>query len=163
MIDSNIPLIYTHDDFVEGIKTIVKAVKASNFKPDYIVGIARGGAIPAVYLSHALKLPLRIVEWSSTHDNALGDRVSDAIIAEDIADGLRVLVVDDIVDGGDTIRELLNDWGTDSLYTESNPQGKVAITAMFYNPSQETPVAFYDRIIDRAQDPRWVIFDWEAI
>ena len=47
-------IIYTHDDFIRDIECLVNKLKDSKFKPDIIVGLVRGGAIPAVYLSHRL-------------------------------------------------------------------------------------------------------------
>ena len=43
-------IIYSPHDFQEGIEDIVKQIGQSEFKPDLIVGIVRGGSVPAVYL-----------------------------------------------------------------------------------------------------------------
>ena len=47
MADSTSIIDFTHEEFIRGIKRIAAYVKASDFEPDYIVGIVRGGAVPA--------------------------------------------------------------------------------------------------------------------
>ena len=51
-----------------------------NWRPDYIVGITRGGAIPAVILSHLTGIPMRPLEVSLRDG---GHCVSDLGMAED--------------------------------------------------------------------------------
>jgi len=57
-------------------------IQSSDEKFDYIVGIPRGGLIPAVSLSHLLKIPV---------NTSIGND--------------KILVVDDIVDSSDTMVE----------------------------------------------------------
>lgn len=161
MIDATTIIDYDYPKFCAGIDTIAKAIKSSGWAPDYIVGIVRGGAIPAVFLSHKLNVPVVMVAWS-TRDKNIYNNESNCWIPEDIMDGKKILIVDDIVDGGDTIRELLEDWqqsvsGLGKLNTDN-----VKIAAMWFNPSQSVSVDFYHCIVDRNDDPRWVVFPWEA-
>ena len=81
----------TIDDLVEQI-----ANKSSSFKPTHIVGIARGGLIPAVILSHSLNLPMELLgvtfrDNKATHHTKLKP-IKDA----------NYLIVDDINDSGTT-------------------------------------------------------------
>lgn len=161
MIDATTIIDYNYSEFCAGIDTIARAIKSSGWTPDYIVGIVRGGATPAVFLSHKLNVPVVMVAWS-TRDKNIYNNESNCWIPEDIMDGKKILIVDDIVDGGDTIRELLEDWqqsvsGLGKLNTDN-----VKIAAMWFNPSQSVSVDFYHCIVDRNEDPRWVVFPWEA-
>lgn len=158
MLDATTIIDYDYNDFRDGIAAVAEAVSASGWTPDYIVGIVRGGAVPAVYLSHRLKIPVVMVSWS-TRDNFL-ERESNCWIPEDIVDGKKVLIVDDIVDGGDTIRELLEDWQK-SVRAPLN-KDNIKIVAMWYNTAQDIVVDFYHKTIDRNEDSRWIIFPWEA-
>ena len=158
-IDPTSIIEYTHQEFVAGINNIAAQVIASEFKPNLIVGIVRGGAVPAVYLSHKLKVPVSMVHWSTCDKtNALGNE-SNCWIPEWLLEGKRILLVDDIVDGGDTIRELLEDW--QSSVRDPLPLNNLRISAMYYNTAQATTVDFYHREIDRNVDQRWVVFPWE--
>jgi hypoxanthine phosphoribosyltransferase len=154
-------IIYSQNDFLEGIDDIVKQIQQSEFKPDIIVGIVRGGSVPAVYLSHRLKIPVQMVHWN-TRDSSKWGNESNCWIPEQMMDGLKVLLVDDIVDGGDTIRELLADWQTSVAGMGQLPVDNIRISSMIYNTAQSVRPHFYHQTIDREQDQRWVIFPWEA-
>ena len=161
MIDATTIIDYDYDDFRAGIDHIAKSITASGWIPDYIVGIVRGGSVPAVYLSHKLKIPLVMVAWN-TRDITIFDRESNCWIPEDIMDGKKILVVDDIVDGGDTIRELLADWQSSVAGLGKLPVDNLRVAAMYYNTAQDVKVDYYHREIDRTEDQRWVVFPWEA-
>lgn len=143
-------LKYTYDQFASDMLGIQQAIAHGLADYDYIVGIARGGLIPAVMLSHHFDVPLRTLHWQ-TRD---GMRVSDMTLPNLIQEGGRVLIVDDFIDSGRTMRELLEDWGVH--------RDQVEIAALFYNPAQDVKPDFYARIIDRRIDQRWISFWWEA-
>ena len=154
-------IIYSYIDFQRGIDRIVGQIGQSGFKPDLIVGIVRGGSVPAVYLSHRLKVPVQMIHWN-TRDSVAWGNESNCWIPEDIMDGKKVLLVDDIVDGGDTIRELFADWQTSVAGLGNLPVDNIRIACMIYNVSQNVMPHFYHQTIDRTEDQRWVIFPWEA-
>ncbi len=161
MIDANTIIDYRYDDFFDGIDSIVRSIRSSGWVPDYIVGVVRGGSVPAVYLSHKLKIPVVMVAWN-IRDTTIFGKESNCWIPEDIHRGKKVLVVDDIVDGGDTIRELLQDWNKSTAGLGNLPVDNLRIAAMYYNTAQDVNVDFYHHTIDRNEDARWVIFPWEA-
>lgn len=155
-------IIYSYYDFQEGIEDIVKQIGESEFKPDLIVGIVRGGSVPAVYLSHRLKIPVQMVHWNTRDSSKWGNESNCWIPDEIINNGLKVLLVDDIIDGGDTIRELLADWQTAVAGVGNLPVDNIRICSMIYNTAQDVTPHFYHQTIDRIEDQRWVIFPWEA-
>lgn len=160
MLDATSIIDYSYNDYIAGIKNIVSQIKAQTWEPDFIIGIARGGAIPAVHLSHQLKKPVSMLNWSSRDSLLVNGNESLTWIADDINCGKRILLVDDIVDGGDTIRQVLDDWQSHTrqkLVTEN-----IKIAALFYNEAQPTEVDFFDRRINRDEDRRWVVFPWEV-
>jgi hypoxanthine phosphoribosyltransferase len=161
MIDATTIIDYDYSDFRDGVEHIAKSIRDSGWTPDYIVGIVRGGAIPAVHLSHKLGIPVVMVAWN-TRDTTIFDRESNCWIPEDLIDGKKILVVDDIVDGGDTIRELLADWQSSVAGLGKLPVDNLRVSAMYYNTAQDVVVDFYHRTIDRNEDPRWIVFPWEA-
>ena len=145
-------MYYSVENFKEDADSLVKQIINSGEFYDYIVGIVRGGAIPAVYLSHRLGIPMRTVSWSTFHGDQMRESALD--VAEDIADGKKILLVDDILDSGRTMRELLEDWGCD--------RSKVAMAVLVHNVRQETTPNFFGRTIDRETNTDWVDFWWEA-
>lgn len=148
---------YTYEDFNEGIESIYNNVLAVDIPYNRIVGIARGGLIPAVVLSHKLNIPMTSLSWSVV--DAL-EQESIAWLAEDIDAGQRVLLVDDIIDGGRTITEILEDWNK-SIYNELDTS-RVDIATLWFNTAQDKVMpTFWHKTIDRNEDKRWINFWWE--
>ncbi|MDQ2764043.1 MAG: phosphoribosyltransferase, partial [Pseudomonadota bacterium] len=52
------------DEFVATIHTLAALMAADEWRPDFIIGIGRGGLAPAVFLSHATCLPMLSVDYS---------------------------------------------------------------------------------------------------
>ncbi|MDE0877485.1 MAG: phosphoribosyltransferase family protein, partial [Sphingomonas bacterium] len=100
----------SHEAFVADVVALVAAVQADDWTPDYIIGIGRGGLVPAVYLSHATGLGSLSVDWSAQVAE-FANRALDRLAAR-TRGGERLLFVDDINDTGGTIgrlRDLLTD------------------------------------------------------
>ena len=73
-------LYYTWSDIQSMCVGIGMQMYKDNWRPDYIVGITRGGAVPAVILSHLIEVPMRPLEVSLRDG---GQCVSDLGMAED--------------------------------------------------------------------------------
>jgi hypoxanthine phosphoribosyltransferase len=87
------------------VSHLCEHVEASGFKPDVVLGISRGGLIPAVMLSHCWDIPMIPLRWS-TRDHLYTDADTVAEIIKEVEDGKRLLIVDDICDSGVTLTEL---------------------------------------------------------
>ena len=95
----------SHAAFVADVAALATAIRAdADWTPSYIVGIGRGGLVPAVYLSHATGLPMLSCDWSSKVADFAGDVV--VRLAAHTKAGERLLFVDDINDSGLTIGAL---------------------------------------------------------
>jgi hypoxanthine phosphoribosyltransferase len=142
----------TANEFYKAMACIRQQIGNREAAFDYVVGISRGGLIPAVFLSHRLEVPLRVVEWSTRYT---GQQFCPEDLYESITEGKRILLVDDILDSGRTIRELLDIWGSEN---EIN----VSVACIIHNTAQNlvTP-DFWFRQIDRNVDKEWVNFWWE--
>lgn len=145
-------MYYAYNDFRTDINKIVDEINYVGAKYDYVVGIVRGGAIPAVCLSHQLNIPMKCVSWSTYHQDQMKESAQD--IAEDIRDGKKVLVVDDILDSGKTIAELIEDWAVD--------RNTFDIAAMIWNTAQGVTPNYHGRTINRDDNTDWVTFWWET-
>ncbi len=135
-------LILRQQDLQRLVTKICRDIGNSQWRPDYIVGISRGGLVPAVMLSHYLKVPMKTL-MVSLRDG--GERVSDCGMAEDAlgypkqerfvkdegdlaevldaasnlleegANFKNILIVDDINDTGATFNWIMNDWRSSCL------------------------------------------------
>src|SRR4028119_477493 len=97
-------LYIPHERFLDEVETLARQIEADGWKPDFLVGIGRGGLVPAAYLSHRTGLPLLTVDHR-TGEHGFGDELLDKLAAK-IRDGRRILIVDDINDSGGTINYL---------------------------------------------------------
>lgn len=129
------------------LKKLVKQVANSGQKYDFIVGINRGGLIPATSISYGLHVPLIPITLQTRDCNVL-----DLAALERIPKGSLCLVVDDIVDTGSTLKILLDIWDKGAIHT----------ACLVYNEGQQeiTPT-FYDKKINKEQDSAWVTFWWD--
>jgi uncharacterized protein len=146
----------SHEDFVSDVRAVAQKVAKDVWQPDYVIGIGRGGLVPAVYISHQLDLPMLSVDHSSKvpgfADELLGK------VAEKSRDGTKLLVIDDINDSGGTIeyiRRLLAAVGCDA--------GNLRFAVLISNSRSKVSVDYWSRTIDRNGDKRWFVFPWEAM
>ena len=63
------------------IHEILRKMNQDGWRPDYIVGLTRGGLIPAVMLSHYLEVPMHTLKVSLRDDE--GGPESNLWMAED--------------------------------------------------------------------------------
>jgi hypoxanthine phosphoribosyltransferase len=169
-------------DITLACEEIANQVRESGFVPDYIVGITRGGCIPAVILSHMLDVRCEMVKIK-LRDAAGGEECeSNCWMAEDAfgyqseesdnntvrqnqINTANILVVDDINDTGATFNWLVSDWTSNAgwLAKEHNPwHNNVKFATLFNNvPSSFKDVDYYSVSIDKNKDPSWIVFPWE--
>ena len=113
----------TYTDIENYMTSIADGIKGQGILYDYIIGVSRGGLIPAVMLSHKLGVRLLPVDYSSAKgagDN-VGSHLETSLDHSSVdLEGKSILIVDDIYDTGHTIRDLVSHYiagGTDSIDT----------------------------------------------
>lgn len=149
---------YKKKDFDKDIETLVTKIKKSKVEFNYIVALSRGGLIPGVVLSHKLGLRLVPINWS-TRDNPM-DREYNCWIPEDVNTGKKILVVDDIIDSGEALRTMFEDWSS-SVGNKLNAEN-IYIASLIYNKDQGIVPNFYGTKISRKKTPEWFEFWWEV-
>jgi len=145
-----------HEDFVAAVQALAEQLAGDAWKPDFIIGIGRGGLSPAVYLSHATGMQMLSVDYSSQ----VKDFADEPLIrlAGRTRAGERLLFLDDINDSGRTInhlREVLDGAGA--------VPGAVRFATLIDNVSSAATVEYRARTIDRRVDKDWFVFPWEAV
>lgn len=146
----------TNDAFLADVQSLAQSIEQGDWKPDFVIGIGRGGLVPAVYISHQTALPMLSIDHSSKVPGFADELL--AKVAAKSAAGLRLLFIDDINDSGGTIdyvRQLLADNGCRA----DNLRFAVIIT----NSRSRVTVDYWSQIIDRDEDKRWFVFPWEAV
>ena len=149
--------IYTWRDVEKMFSQLLVQLYNSEWRPDYIVGITRGGNVPATILSNmtgirceAVKVALRDGESGKT-----GDSIS--WMADDAKLGKNILVVDDINDTGATFEWLSNDWGL-------NGGDNVRFATLTENLSSNFDgVDYYCDEVNKAEEDVWLVYPWENV
>ena len=146
-----------HDAFVGDVKALAALVAADRaWAPTFLIGIGRGGLVPAVYLSHATGLPTLSCDLSSQVKD-FADEVLVRLAAR-TRDGERLLFVDDINDSGRTIGLLRA-----ALAEAGAAAGTVRFATLIDNAVSAQRVDYAARTIDRTVTKDWYVFPWEAM
>ena len=158
---------YDYIKVQEWVNKISFQMYKDNWRPDYIVGLTRGGLIPAVYLSHWLDIPMWTLKVSLRDD---GQTETNAWMAED-AYGYNeapknILIVDDINDSGKTMQWIKQDWQSSCCPTDPRWQSiwnnNVRFAVLTHNTVSEfQDIDYMAQEINKHQDPQWVVYPWE--
>src|SRR5687767_14216364 len=97
-------LYIAHERFVADVLAVAAQIEADCWRPDFLVGIGRGGLVPAAYLSHRVGIPMLSVDISSGVPGFAAELVVQ--LAAKLRTGRRILIVDDINDSGSTLASL---------------------------------------------------------
>ena len=144
-------------EFVAAIHILAaKLVEDTEWKPDYINGIGRGGLVPAVFHSHAIGLPTLSVDYSSQVKDFADEPL--VKLAARTRNGERLLFLDDINDSGRTITHLRG-----ALAAAGAVEGAVRFAMLIDNLSSAERIEYSARVIDRAVTKDWFVFPWEAV
>ena len=139
---------YSYENFRDDTKNLIE--KSDEFKPEVIVGIARGG----LTLAHSVAEGLNIRDVQSIRTELYDDsdkRDSITIFGEcAFKDKKRVLVVDDISDSGDTLKAVME------YLLENNSNVEFKTATLFY---KKTSIYEPNIWINEADD--WIDFFWE--
>ncbi len=96
---------YDWDEVYELCRELAKKIRESNFRPDAIVAVARGGWVPARILADLLFVKelysVKAEHWGIVATPTGKARITQPLTAD--LSGKSVLVVDDVADTGETV------------------------------------------------------------
>jgi hypoxanthine phosphoribosyltransferase len=145
--------------------SIVNQMYADNWRPDYIVGITRGGNIPATIISNMTGIRCEALKVSLRDDNSQSE--SNAWMAEDALGNphsdtdenkKQILIVDDINDTGATFNWIMQDWDI------NDTQDNVRFATLTENLSSDfSKVSYSCHEVNKAEEDVWLVYPWENI
>lgn len=146
----SVPMNLSYSDWGIVMGDLVDKIEKSGTVFDCVVGVGRGGFVPAVHLAYALGLKLVPVSYSSKRGS--GDNKNHDNHVAEVESGARVLIVDDICDSGRTM---------DELQFEYEDLGCEVYTAcVYYKKSNTIHVPDYYNFAITDEDG-WVNFPWD--
>jgi len=178
---------YSWQDVEKMCVQIVNQMYADGWKPDYIVGITRGGNIPATIISNITGIRCEALKVSLRDDNRESE--SNLWMAEDAfgyvsvtdrddvwskatsdpAKKKNILIVDDINDTGATFNWIINDWTSGCLPDHPNWNTvwnqNVRFATLTDNLASEfiEHCAYTCHEINKAEEDVWLVYPWEDV
>tara|TARA_B100000287_G_scaffold365614_1_gene360396 strand:- start:839 stop:1288 length:450 start_codon:yes stop_codon:yes gene_type:complete len=134
----------------EDIKIINSKINKSNWIPDVILSINRGGCVPGVFLSHIRDLNHEVLSFKQKISN-----YNDEYIKKIKNNNLSILIFDDINDTGDTLTEIKNNFKDYVI--------NIRFAVLINNKSSSFKVDYWGSEIDKNIDNSWIVFPWENI
>lgn len=163
----NINKIYfTWDDICAQVDNIISCIRADGWQPSVVVGLTRGGLLPATLLSHRMGIPMCSLDISFRDNLEPWCGTTHTWIPDEIGNGHRILVMDDINDSGRTFDWIRQDWSNSVQFLkpvgDDWPWNHIKFAALVHNAASTAPTDYHAQLIDKSQDPCWIVFPWES-
>lgn len=135
-------------------KALSQKIKSSGYRPDLIIAIGRGGYVPARivcdFLLHNLLTSIKIEHWGIAAQKQEKAMVRFPL-AVDVR-GLKVLIVDDVTDTGDTLKAAVD-------YVSRLDAGEIRTAVLQHKVSSSFVPDYYAEVV---KEWRWIIYPWAA-
>ena len=163
---------YNWKDIETMCTSIVTQMYNDDWRPDYIVGITRGGNIPATIISNMTGIRCEALKVSLRDDNK--DSESNCWMAEDAYGYLEskqknILIVDDINDTGATFNWIVNDWQDNCLPNDTNWRNVWCENVRFAVLTDNLASDFKFKVhyscheVNKAEKDVWLVYPWENV
>ena len=140
----------------KAIQSIAMQMYESEWRPDYIVGITRGGLVPAVILSHMTNIPMHTLCVQLAAEGLEENTESNIKMAGDAINNKNILIIDDINRGGDALEWIINDWAL----SEESLIKNVIFASLIIDPNSKVDTDYFYEELDTDVE-NWVNFPWE--
>lgn len=155
-----------------GVLDIVQQMYRDKWRPDYIVGITRGGLIPAVMMSHytgikmhTLDVRLRDADHDPEHNTWMAEHAFGYPDSDGDDHRKRILILDDINDTGETFAWIKQDWEASCLPNHERWLdvwgNNVRFASIIDNLPSSATMDYTSIEINKTEDPSWIVFPFE--
>ena len=139
---------YSYEEFKEDVNTLAKEIKPYN--PDVILAVARGGMTLGHFLSEALEMRALYSINSIHYEETRKLDTINIFNIPDLSRAKRVVLVDDIIDSGETMIEIQR------VLTAKYPEADFKIASVFYKEKALLRPDFAAR-----EATEWIEFFWD--
>jgi len=173
-------LYVSWNDVQRQVQELVRQMWLDQWTPDYVVGITRGGLVPANLLSQYLDCRMETLRVSLRDgssncesnlwmaEDALGCVIQNPTSQWDSSLRKNILIVDDINDSGATLNWIKNDWQnncvSDPDVWEQTVWGQnVRVAVLYQNDASESDLepTYAAEVFNKLENPQWIVFPWE--
>ncbi|XHH08658.1 MAG: phosphoribosyltransferase [Candidatus Bathyarchaeia archaeon] len=126
-------------------------IRKNHYRPDIIVGIARGGLVPARILTDLLETPTVTTICIEFYTD-IGQPSTQPILKQPLilpVNGKKILIVDDISDSGQSLK-------TAKQYLAEKGASEIKIATLYVKPATQTMPDYVEKTAEG-----WVVFPWE--
>ena len=130
---------------------LANAVQKSGFNPDVIVGISRGGWIPARIISDLLENP-KLANIAVEFYLGVAKTKLKPVITQQISVSVtnkKVLIVDDLADTGKSLRVVISNLTAKGAL-------EIKIATIYYKPWSSIVPHYYQK-----ETQSWIVFPWD--
>jgi hypoxanthine phosphoribosyltransferase len=143
--------IVSWDQIYELVLQLSKSIEKSKFNPELIVGVSRGGWIPARIISDLIGTK-KIVNITVEFYVGIAKTKSEPLISETFSHSIenkRILIVDDLTDTGASLKLV-------KLNLEKKNALDVRTATVYHKPWSIIVPNYYGK-----ETRKWVVFPWE--
>ena len=165
------------------VGNICRDIAIGDWRPDYVVGLTRGGLLPAVMISHYFDIPCETLTIRLRNHTATESKLwmaEDAIgyVPLDVRKQhggfhhiemlkKKILIVDDINDTGATLNWLMDDWkkscvpNSDEWDLVWNSNVRFAVVVDNLSSDCNVKMDYCGMEIDKSEEDVWIDFPYE--
>jgi uncharacterized protein len=163
--------IVSYQEYRGLVAEVCNQIAKTDWRPDYIVGLTRGGLLPAVMISQYFDIPMHALKISLRdhveHENNLWMAEDAYGKGDNQCTYKKILVVEDLNDTGSTLNYLMDDWMKSTNYNDPewgeiwNHNVRFAVMFDKLSSGCRVKMDYVGEELDEERGEDWIVFPYE--